>query len=719
MRRLALAGWVIMVAGMLGQQALAVDRKTSSQPALLSADRVSYDEELGLVVATGHVEISQDNRILHANTVTYNQRTDSVTASGDVSLLEPDGNVIFGSYVELSEGLKEGVIQNFRLLMADKSRFAAAGARRTGGDLTEMAKGVFSPCELCKDDPQAPPLWQIKAAKIVHDQVEHQVYYEDARLEMYGVPVVYSPYFSHPDPTVKRQSGFLAPRFGQSTQLGYITQIPYFWAIAPDKDLTVAPIFTTEQGVVYDGEYRERWSFGKIRIDGSITDPKAVDANGTPKPGNQIRGHVKGDGIFNLDENWRTGFNVQRETDQTYLRRYKVIYSEPTVLPANGYVEGFFGRSYNSLNAYAFQDTRQAVNIRTLPVVAPIYEYNYESEPGSHGQRWIVDASAMNLFREIGVDSRRITQRTRWELPYTSPIGEIYTLTMSMETDGYATEHNAFAGNTSGDPQSTGRVLPQTKFDWRYPWVRSDGNVQEIVEPHIALIAGPQARNTDRIPNEDSLDFELDEQNLYSLNPFPGTDRAEGGERIVYGGSVGAYGKGGGTTNLFLGQRYRLHKDDTFDSSTGLQDRQSDYVGKLQIRPLKWFDMIYRFRNSKDDFSPRRTEVTTYVGPDWWQTGTDYVSLTQNVPGQGLVSIQQITPYTNFRITQYWSGGANLTRDLNTEKTRSFSLRATYNDECFNLTASFIKNYTRDRDVTPSTTFLLQLTFKYLGQVIL
>lgn len=701
----------------LGQGGPAI--KQSSSPVLFKADRVSYDQDLALVVASGHVEISQEDRILLADTVTYNQRTDTVTASGNVSLLEPNGNVVFADFVELSQGLKEGVVQNFRLLMKDRSRFAAAGARREGGTLTEMVKGVYSPCDTCKDDSDSSPLWQIKAARIVHDEVEHEIYYEDATMEMAGIPVAYTPYLSLPDPTVKRKSGLLVPSYGQDSLIGTLIRVPYFWVISPDKDLTIAPIFTTRGGQVLDTEYRERWGSGEVDLAGSIVGAPARDINGSSKPGTQIRGNFKGTGIFNLDQNWRTGFDIQRETDQTYQRVYKVLPKGPTVLPANAYVEGFLGRSYNALNAYTFQDTRSNVSNRTLPVVAPIYEFNYVSEAGSYGQRWTTDASVLNLFRSSGVNSRRLSQRTQWELPYVSSIGDMYSLTLSLETDGYATTNNINLANPSAfrSQDSAGRVLPQARFEWRYPWVRRDGAVQEIIEPRAAFITGPNGRNSFLIPNEDSLDFEFDDENLFRLNSFPGVDRVDGGNRVIYGATVGAYGENGGTANIFFGQRYRFHTDDTFMSDSGLRDNFSDYVGRLQIKPMRYFDLLYRFRLAHDDLSPQRNEIAASAGTRALTVSTNYVSLTQEVPGRGLIGIEQVALGISSQITDRWSVGANGVRDLSEGRFRSIGVQATYQCDCFLLTATVARSFARDRDVQPATTFLVQLVFKNLGEV--
>jgi LPS-assembly protein len=161
----------LLLAALLGPPAAAQNSPGTSQqilpnskePVLLSADEISYNEDLGIVVATGSVEISQGSRVLLADRVTYSERENTVSAIGHVSLLEPSGDVVFAEYMELTDDMKNGVVRDLRILMTDNSRIAAAGGRLQGGERTEMRKAVFSPCELCEDDPEAPPLWQLKA----------------------------------------------------------------------------------------------------------------------------------------------------------------------------------------------------------------------------------------------------------------------------------------------------------------------------------------------------------------------------------------------------------------------------------------------------------------------------------------------------------------------------------------------------------------------------
>jgi LPS-assembly protein len=194
---------------------------------LLKADQLRHERNLGLVIGKGNVEIVQDDRILRADTVSYNQKTDILTATGNVVLLEPSGEITFADFVELSGDFKNGIVENIRILLSDDARIAAAGARRINGNILEMSKVVYSPCRTCLG-PEGPPIWQLKANKVVHNKTEKTVEYYDARMELAGVPVFYSPYFSHPDPTVKRKSGFLAPGYGSDSELGGLIEVPYY-----------------------------------------------------------------------------------------------------------------------------------------------------------------------------------------------------------------------------------------------------------------------------------------------------------------------------------------------------------------------------------------------------------------------------------------------------------------------------------------------------------
>ncbi len=716
MRALRLIAAALLLLGLAGAPARAQTLARPEGPVDLKADSITYDQELGLVVASGNVEIVQAGRTLLADSVTYNERTDTVTAAGNVNLIEPTGEIMFADYVELTGDLKEGAIQNLRVLLTDQSRFAAAGGRRIGGNRTELDKAVYSPCQLCKEHPDRPPLWQIKAARVIHDQESKDIIYNDAFLEFYGIPVAYTPYFSHPDPTVKRRSGFLAPSGGSDTNLGIWGQLPYYWTFSPSMDATFAPIFTAREGPVLFGEFRQRLSYGEYKLEASFTRPDARDSRGAPKSGKENRGHIRGDGIFNIDKNWRAGFKIDRSSDETYLRRYNFVSDE--VLTSRGYAEGFYGRSYVSMEALAFQDTRIGIDDATVPFVAPQLDLNFLSEAGSFGQRFSADLNVLNLFRREGTDSRRFSLKTGMTIPYTSPFGDMYSLSLTVQGDVYIVNNVTEIAGAPADTDTNvvTRLFPQAVFEWRYPWVRQDESFQTVIEPIVQFIASPNSPNPNDIPNEDSQDITFDDSNVFSPNRFSGLDRLDGGNRVIYGVRAGIYGNDGGSGSVFIGQSYALREDATFPEGSGLGDNYSDIVGRVHLQPASWLDLLYRFQLSQEDLpTPRRNELSMRAGPDIFRIGVEYFFFDQQETEDEFGDRQEINLTISSQITDYWSVNANARRDLEGGAFRNYGAGIQYEDECFLFTLGYERQFFRDRDIKPSDSVFVRVVFKQLG----
>ena len=329
-------------------------RQNRNAPVVFQADEVQYDEQLGLTVAKGHVEISQGGEILLADTVSYNQRTDTVTASGHVSLLSPTGEIAFADFMELRDSMNNAFAQNVRMLLADRSRLAANTARRINGNRFELRRGVYSPCDLCRDDPSAPPAWQLKAREISDDKEYKLIEFRDVVMEVDGWPVFYSPYLSQPEPGVKRASGFLMPSFGNSNTTGFHVGVPFYWVIDTDKDLTLSPRYTSRAGPIVAAEYQQRFGNGALDAIGSLNYSN-VGANGTTSTDHQWRGHVNASGVWDLDETYRTGFQLQRVSDQTYLQRFGFGLPQLNAMITRAYLEGFQPRAMTDVNAYLFQ----------------------------------------------------------------------------------------------------------------------------------------------------------------------------------------------------------------------------------------------------------------------------------------------------------------------------------------------------------------------------
>lgn len=681
--------------------AAASARAQSDPPVLITADTLNYDQSLGIVTAEGKVELVQGGRTLLADTVSYSEKDDKVIASGNVSLLEANGTVLFADYMELFAGMKNGFIRDAAMLLSDNSRGAAASAERRDGNRTILRKAVYTTCSLCEQDRSRAPLWQLRGERVEHDEAAQEIVYRDAIFEMFGVPILYTPYFSHPDPTVNRRSGILPPSYTNNTFFGHQVRMPYYYVIDDQSDLTLTPQYSTEQGAHLTGEYRRRMTTGEMEFDGSITEE---DDSG------DLRGHFRSNMAFRANDDVTFGANIMRASDDTYLNRYSVQnrpYSN--TLTSRVYAEGINNRHFASVNAFSFQNLRSDVRNGNVPIVAPIMDYSAVFEPGDYGGRWAFDANMASLYRSSGTDTRRLSSTISWAQPYYAPSGEVFTATAMLRADGYWADSvdQSLASTTNSDgTEVTGRVIPALALDWRYPLVRDSQYMRQLVEPIVMAVVTPYGGNPDTIPNEDSLSFEFDETNLFSVNRFPGYDRWDGGPKLNYGVRSAVYGNNGGYAELLAGQSIRAKSDDTFTAGSGLSERLSDYVARLTFSPGRYISFVDRVRLAQNSrLTVQRHEIGTTLGTSTNFLSLSYAKLADTDFVEDAGDREAISGTLRAQLTKFWSAELRHTRDLGDNGGALLNFGGLrYTDECFDIVLFAERTFTVNRDIQPTTT---------------
>ena len=687
-------------------------------PVLITADELSRDDELGAVIARGNVEITQGDRILMADSVSYNEKSDTVSASGNVRLMEPTGEVIFAEFVELRDQFKNGIVKQIRVLLNDDSRFAAHEARRADGNLLVMKRGVYSPCEACKKNPDRPLIWQIKARQIEHDELRQEVRYQNAFLELFGLPVAYIPYFTHPDPTVKRKSGFLAPDFGAGGNLNGFVRTPYFLTFGDDKDATISPIYTVDEGLVFSGEYRQRFNKGEVKLSGSVTEADRTDTvNGVSvTEQDKLRGFGEFKGRYDIDPTWRIGADAQRSTDRTYLKRFDFFEIGQDVLSSNAYLEGFRPRTYAAANLYAFQDLRPPSSRPEQPIIAPLLQFNHVGEADRFSGRLSLDADFRLLTRTDGPTTQRVSFRPGYEISHTADAGFVTTFSASVLANFYNVQQTA--GPTfRPDIQDnvSGRLLPRATLQWRFPFVNTSGSFRKLIEPIAMVTATPNGQNPKKIPNEDSTVFEADDSNLLSPDRLPGIDRVESGQRVVYGLRFGIYGSGNSQMTAFIGQSYRPHTDNSLNEDNFIEEGLSDIVGRVDLTPMRYVDILYRFAFSSDDLGrPKRNEVSFALGPPALKFEGFYSFVDASGDFQ---EREEIKLRVSTKITDHWSLVATTHRNLAEGRSLKHSGILRYEDECFGLELVGTRSFFDEEDIDPSDSLLIRIKFKHLGEV--
>jgi len=695
-------------------------KENSKKPAEIEADSMNYDKEAKIVTAEGSVQITQGEIVLFADKVVYDQNANIVKADGNISLVEPGGNVLFAENIELKDDLKKGIIHKFRVKFIDESRMTAKKAERVNEALTILEEVTYTPCKTCEKEPDAKPLWQVRAKKATIDEEKQRVKYNHAFFEIKGVPALYTPYISHPTPDASRKSGFLIPKYSTDKIFGTTVKTPYYYNISPNKDLTLTPIFTSKEGPILAGDYRHLLKSGEFNLKGSITNPDRVDVNGNQIAGREVRGHIEGEGNFAISDIWSWGFKGKRSTDDTYLEKYD--FGEEDVLTSRVFATAIENRNFFHTESITFQGLRSNDDPGATPLILPSATAHYETEPGFHGSRFIADANLMVLTRDEGVSSNRLSLKGGWNIPHITKSGHVFELKTSVRGDGYfvdEVQEDTTNPNSRELDGTTSRFIPEAQLGWKLPVVNQIKDKQIFLEPTANFIVSPYGGNPNKIPNEDAQDIEFSDENVFDSNHFTGYDRIESGPRMNYGIRGRVSDSKHGELSFLLGQNYHVKKNNNFSERTGLDGHFSDFVGRVGYLKDDIFNLAYRFRVDDETFAVNRNAITAGVNVKPVRFDVDYLSVDENFDttntSLGDENRELILASTSIDLNEQWNISGNGHRDLEDGEWVSTKANLLYKGDCVDVNFSWFKEFTRDRDIRPNTTLSLQISLKNLG----
>lgn len=709
-------------------------RMDSETPVVFTAEEVEFNQETGIVTARGRVEAWQGERFVRANEFIHNRNTGVTILRGNVELLEADGQVFYAEEAELADEFREGVLRQIRARLVQNARMAAAGARRSGGNVTDLARVVYSACDLCPTDPTRPPLWQLRARLATQDRRTERISYRDAVVEVAGVPILYTPYFSHPNPQTPRSSGFLFPEFGYTRFLGAFAAIPYFWAIDGQQDLTATVTQGTQALPNLSLTYRRRFNSGELLVQGSLgylteRTRERLTRYGQSQDG-AVAGNIAARGRFNVNENWRVGFDINRASSEGYLRTYRLEVRR--VLASQVFAEGFWGTEhYARIDARAYQGLRTIDDTRLTPLVAPNIFYEYAPARQLLGGYLTADVGALGLSRDIGSFSQRLTSRIAWERPMRGPVGDLWTVRVQGDLRGSWAGGQERAPNFAPDANGThtdGNI--RLALDWRLPLVRPVGIWgQQVIEPRVQVVTGPNTGRQLRFPNEDSTDFEFTDANLFQLDRFTGRDRQEGGTRMDAALRAAWLFPNGGRVEALAGRSLRLSTESQFPVGSGLDRRESDWVGRASFAPVPWFQVMGRTRLDGRSGQHRASEAVAAtslgtIGPiSNVVVGASFLHspplpFLVNDLGRREVGLGLGGEWRSAR-GAVWRATGSMQYDLRTERPSSVLGTAGYEDECCILQAQFQRRLAfdpvADTAFRGNTTILFRIGFKTVG----
>jgi LPS-assembly protein len=506
--------------------------------------------------------------------------------------------------------------------------------------------------------------------------------------------------------------------------LGAFVRTPYYFDNAANDDLLLTPMFSAQDKLQMLAEWRHRFANGEMNWNASAAHAQLVNENGYDR-GKQLRGHIIGDTQFALTNKWKAGTNIAYVSDKSYMLRYGLPADE--VLINKGYLNYYNGRDHGSGTVYYFLDQRPN-NALVEPLVAPELRYSAFGEPNKTlGGRWSFDSSLLITKRRRdveptrqGANTRRLSLDSGWERQFVSGTGFLTTLSGNVRTDSYWADNVPDPNQPLGTGFSNvARVRPFTQANlfMRYPLGRHGDGYQQIVEPLALLTVAPRVSRNLVIPNEDSLDVEFDETNLFLPSRFTGVDRVEGGTRVAYGMRHSLISDSGARIDVIGGQIYQFKPDDNFGPGSGLNDNFSDYVARTQFIPGSWMDLSYGVRLDKDDFDFTKQDVMGSIGHQYFRPNARYLFLKQtNATTLEKQFLEEITFGFTSQFAQYWTLSASHTRAMQPEPgPRDISLSLLYKDECLTTGVTASRTYTSRLDVEPGSTILFNLYLRNIG----
>lgn len=700
----------------LGQQS-----QPSDPPIYLEADHID-DLVEGGYLARGSVRVRQQGRTLMADELEYHPETNRVVARGHVVIIGQGPYPQYADEVELDSALASGIALGFASMLERNGRVAAATAIRDEDASLTLRDAYYTACELCETGEDT-PTWRLRARQVRQDAEDEMIYYRDARLEVLGVPVLYAPVFAHADPSSERRSGFLFPKIGLSSRLGFIYQQPYYWSLSPSQDITIAPRVMTNVNPLLYTEYRKRFWSGYTEFEGSITREFEIDSDGEPFGEEDWRWHVFGGGQFEIAEGWRWGFGIQRTSDDLHLRRYDFSERAPDLgqpiravnrqLVSQLFVQNRTRNRYGSLLAATYQSLRTNVNDDTLPHLAPQLDVTQVVQaPGGWG-RLQFNGNTVHIVREAGTDYTRASATADWRTRWIAPGGVVVEPFALARVDYYDLgDLSVPAGDPDTDSFSRELGLVGTEFSW--PFYRPGDTVDWVLEPVLSLVAATDDPESDRVLNEDSLSTELDESMLFEPVRAAGYDIWEEGTRANYGLRTTAMWGREGRARAFVGRSERLSGDPAFGIASGLYEESSDYVVAGEI-DIDQFSAELTTRLDTEDFDVNTLQASTRWRGERFNVYVGYLDTSDD---DGARSPQrELRANLSARLTERWSAVARVTRDLDLGISRRQETGFSYRDECTQFEIVYQREDWGIETLGPSESIQFRISLFTLGSL--
>ena len=689
--------------------ALGADNKqTNSGDINFSSEKLKVDEKTKIMIASGNVIITNNNRQLTADKVEYDQNSDKAIATGNVKLKEKDGSIYESERVILTNEFKSVVAIPLYGELIDKSFIKSNNFKKNDLGESYFKEGVYTACE-CDFKQDVKPIWRVETKEIKHDPATKTIYLKHPVMRIFSIPVYYLPYLSFPDWTVKRRSGFLTPVYGYSKQNRFHIKVPYYYS--PENDPTWDMTFTSHQNgkTGHADQLNIRKKYENSSLETNIY------------KGNLDTNKSDGDNVFgvnfkansNLDNNWKMTIEGKYADQETFMRRYGFDSSDRYKSYLN--LEKVKPNSISNIEIYNIQNLDETSS-NNEPVLAPSISHHIFDSNKSYN--YDVKLNAHSIYNDESYDIKRWSGLAQ--------INKKLNLTnIVLEGDAnFGLDLYSIQGRPSTDSNDN-KYIDRLSSGFSVAASNQYGIMSEeigvVIEPKIQFSSVISSDRTDEVPNRDSSEFRLDQANLFLNNQYQGRDNIQRSDRINAGVSAYVMTEEMGDLNFFIGQSQKISGTQKNISSAN-NDRQSHLINSISWNPsslynFSWFS-LYNHHNLKSDTS----DFNFNGSLDGWNYSTRHRSVDGAFVSDGIdreeLALGISKSFSN------WKTSYSRTYDLSNDKEEMISetlgLEYTGSGYMFGNCLTVLFQYKSsggvvDRDLVPEDSIYLTFNFRNLG----
>ncbi|MFN3645841.1 MAG: LPS-assembly protein LptD [Gemmobacter sp.] len=671
----------------------------AQEAATLVADRVQVVANRTLV-AQGGVEVLHKGVRLRASRIAYDRVAGSLEIEGPLVLTDDAGTVLLASSAALSDDLREGILTSARVVLDRQLQIAANEVQRLGGRHTVMSRAVASSCRVCET--RATPLWEIRARRVVHDQQERQIHFDNAQVRVAGVPVLWLPHLRMPDPTLDRTTGFLMPRLVSTSRLGTGVQIPYFITLGASRDLTLTPLLASKDVQSLGMRYRQAFRAGEIALTGALS---------FDRTGNGRRGWLGAEGRFALPAGFEARFAAEMVSDPAYFRDYGL--SDKDRLDSRLVISRTRAGEYIGARLVHVHSIRAGEVNATLPQLSSDLAWvRRVAVPGLGGTATLAfDAQAHRRASNldiVGRDMARATLSAFWRRDWVGPAG------LLLAVEGGATLDLHRIAQDSTYPRRVTTATPAALVELRWPLARVDARgTADVIEPVVQLVWSRLAP-PGHVPNEDSTLIEFDEGNLFGFNRFAGADRREGGTRINAGLQWTRSTASGWHVVGSAGRVFRLTGAGQFTAASGLGGRRSDWLAALHMAAPN--GTLFQGRAVFDDrLQLARGEMRLGVERDRFGMAAGWLWAEADAAENRLTNTAEWVVDGRLRLAPNWTARGSARYDFDARRTTAAAMGLEFTNECLRVDLTVARRFTTSTAVAPTTDFGLSIDLLGFG----